>query len=267
MTTFCPLFSSSKGNSIYIGAEGGGVLVDVGRSCRQTEAALHNIGVAPDSIRAVFVTHEHSDHVSGLRVFAAKYHTPVYATAGTLEALDDMRILDGRFDAFVLSEAGTDCGALFVQNFRTPHDSRESCGYVLTAEDGSRVAIATDLGEMTDTVLSAIRGCETVLLESNHDVRMLQSNPQYPYPLKKRILGTHGHLCNEVCAETACLLAESGTQHLFLGHLSEQNNLPELAYRVTADALEAAGAVCGDDITLTVASPVWAEKAVRLCSR
>lgn len=267
MTTFCPLFSSSKGNSIYIGAEGGGVLVDVGRSCRQTEAALHNIGVAPDSIRAVFVTHEHSDHVAGLRVFAAKYDTPVYATAGTLEALDDMRVLGGRFNTFVLGEAGTDCGALFVQSFCTPHDSRESCGYVLTAEDGSRVAVATDLGEMTDTVLTALKGCETVLLESNHDVRMLQSNPQYPYPLKKRILGTHGHLCNEACAEAACTLVENGTQHLFLGHLSEQNNLPALAYRVTSDALQAHGAQADVDFTLTVASPVWAQKAVQLCSR
>ena len=267
MTSFCPLFSSSKGNAVYIGAEGGGVLVDAGRSCRQTEAALHNIGVAPDSRRAVLITHEHSDHVQGLRVFASRYHTPVYATAGTLEALDSQRLLDGQFDAYALGPDGVDCGALFATAFRTPHDARESCGYVFTDEDGARIAVATDLGELTDTVRAALTGCETVLLESNHDVAMLQNNPQYPYPLKQRILGARGHLCNEACAEEAVRLVETGTRSLFLGHLSEQNNLPFLADRVTADALEAAGAVRDGDFTLTVASPVWAGKAVRLCAR
>ena len=264
MTTFCPLFSSSKGNSIYIGAPDGGILIDCGRSCRQVEAALHNIGVAPDSIRAVFVTHEHTDHVNGLRVFASKYGTRVYASGGTLEALDDMQILNGKFDAFALKTQGTDVGSLFVKPFRTSHDARESCGYVISAESGERVAIATDLGVMTDTVRTAISGCETVLMESNHDVRMLENNPQYPYPLKKRILGERGHLSNEVCAETVCELVKNGTKHIFLGHLSEQNNLPALAYRVTASELEAQGAVENTDYTLQVAKPDWDEKAVQL---
>lgn len=264
MTTFCPLFSSSKGNSIYIGAPDGGILIDAGRSCRQTEAALHNIGVAPDSIRAVFVTHEHSDHVSGLRVFASKYKTRVYATNGTLEALDEMGILNGKFDAFTLNPSGTDIGSLFVQSFPTSHDARESCGYVISSENGERVAIATDLGVMTDTVCTAITGCETVLIESNHDVRMLENNPQYPYPLKKRILGARGHLSNEVCAETVRTLVQDGTKHVFLGHLSEQNNVPALAYRVTASELAATGAAENEDYTLQVAKPVWDEKAVRL---
>ena len=264
MTTFCPLFSSSKGNSIYIGAPDGGILIDAGRSCRQTEAALHNIGVAPDSIRAVFVTHEHSDHVSGLRVFASKYKTRVYATNGTLEALDEMGILNGKFDAFTLNPSGTDIGSLFVQSFPTSHDARESCGYVISSENGERVAIATDLGVMTDTVCTAITGCETVLIESNHDVRMLENNPQYPYPLKKRILGARGHLSNEVCAETVCMLVQNGTKHVFLGHWREQPTVPALAYRVTASELAATGAAENEDYTLQVAKPVWDEKAVRL---
>ncbi len=264
MTTFCPLFSSSKGNSIYIGAPDGGILIDAGKSCRQTEAALHNIGVSPDSIHAIFVTHEHSDHVSGLRVFASKYNTRVYAMNGTLQALDETAILNGKFDAFTLSPSGTEVGSLFVKAFRTSHDARESCGYVISAESGERVAIATDLGVMTDTVREAITGCETVLIESNHDVRMLENNPQYPYPLKKRILGERGHLSNEVCAETVCSLVQNGTKRVFLGHLSEQNNLPALAYRVTASELSAAGAAENGDYILQVAKPVWDEKAVRL---
>lgn len=264
MTTFCPLFSSSKGNCIYIGAPDGGILIDAGKSCRQIEAALHNIGVAPDSIRAVFVTHEHTDHVSGLRVFASKYNACVYASGGTLEALDDMQILNGKFDAYALNTQGTEIGSLLVKSFSTSHDARESCGYVVTAESGERVAIATDLGVMTDTVRAAITGCETVLLESNHDVRMLENNPQYPYPLKRRILGERGHLCNEVCAAASCDLVKNGTKHLFLGHLSEQNNLPALAYRVTDIELQSAGAVENADYTLRVAKPVWDERAVQL---
>lgn len=264
MTTFCPLFSSSKGNCIYIGAPDGGILIDAGRSCRQIETALHNIGVAPDSIRAVFVTHEHSDHISGLRVFASKYTARVYATGGTLEALDNMQILNGKFDAYALCAQGTEIGSMLVKPFATSHDASESCGYVVTAESGERVAIATDLGVMTDTVRAAITGAETVLLESNHDVRMLENNPQYPYPLKKRILGERGHLCNEICAQTACDLIKSGTKNLFLGHLSEHNNLPALAYRVTASELESAGARENEDFVLRVAKPVWDEKAVQL---
>ena len=264
MTTFCPLFSSSKGNAIYIGAPDGGILIDAGRSCRQIEVALHNIGVAPDSIRAVFVTHEHSDHINALRVFASKYRTRVYATNGTLEALDDMQILSDKFDAFALNPEGTDCGSLYLKPFPTSHDCRESCGYVVCAEDGTRIAVATDLGCVTDAVLDAITGCETVLLESNHDVRMLENNPQYPYPLKRRILGDAGHLSNEVCAQTACALVKNGTKRLFLGHLSEQNNLPALARSVTATELTACGAVEDTDFTLQVAKPVWNERAVQL---
>lgn len=263
MTMFCPLFSSSKGNSIYIGAESGGILIDAGRSCKQIEMALHDIGVAPDSIRTVFITHEHTDHVSGLRVFASKYHPRVYATVGTLEALDDMRILNGKFDAFSMQD-GIDCGSLFVQAFPTSHDSRESCGYIAQDETGARIAVVTDLGVMTDTVHEAITGCETVLIESNHDVHMLENNPNYPYPLKRRILGAHGHLSNELCAETVCDLVKNGTTRVFLGHLSEQNNMPALAHRVTTDELEATGAKAGSDYILTVAKPVWNERAVQL---
>ena len=264
MTTFCPLFSSSKGNCMYIGAPDGGILVDIGRSCRQTETALHNIGVAPESIRAVFVTHEHSDHVQGLRVFASKYGTRVYASNGTLEALDDAGILNGKFDAFAIGGDGAQVGSFLVTPFRTSHDARESCGYVICAETGVRVAIATDLGVMSDTVFDAIAGCDTVVLESNHDVRMLENNPQYPYALKKRILGVRGHLSNEACAETVCRLVRHGTRRIFLGHLSEQNNVPALAYRVTASELAAAGAQPETDYCLQVAKPVWDARAVRL---
>ena len=242
MTTFCPLFSSSKGHCIYIGAPDGGILIDAGKSCRQTETALHNIGVAPDSIRAVFVTHEHSDHISGLRVFASKYGARVYASGGTLEALDEMQILNGEFDAYALGEQGTGVGSLFIRSFRTSHDSRESCGYVIAAESGERVAIATDLGVLTPPVHEALSGCDLVALESNYDLHMLRSGP-YPYYLRSRIESTRGHLSNDECAAKLLELVQEGCKKFALCHLSQENNTPMLALQTVFNTFGAAGVI------------------------
>lgn len=260
MARFCPLFSGSSGNSIYIGNSDGGILVDIGKSAKQTEAALFNIGVDPDSIDAVFVTHEHSDHISGVRVFASKHHTKVFGTSGTLAALEENGTCNGKFPFEVIPECGAEAGSLLVTPFKTSHDSRESCGYKIDCSDSRKIAVATDLGEMTDTVMNAILGCDLVLLESNHDVMMLQNGP-YPYPLKQRILGKRGHLSNESCAETAVKLIESGTTRLFLGHLSRENNMPELAFQTTYAALCECGAKEDTDYILKVAKPMCEERA------
>ena len=149
MARFCPLFSGSSGNSIYIGNNDGGILVDTGMSAKKIGEALFNIGVAPESLNAVFVTHEHSDHIKGLRVFASKYHIKVYGTKGTLSALDDMGILNGKFETEEVSFSGNEAGPLFVTPFHTSHDARESCGYKIDCSDGRKISIATDLVEMT----------------------------------------------------------------------------------------------------------------------
>lgn len=263
MAKFCPLFSGSTGNASYIGSAGCGILIDVGRSARQTEAALFSIGVDPDSIRAVFITHEHTDHISGVRVFAAKHHVRVFATGGTLRALEDFGICDGKFRTEVVPAEGAQVGGLLVKPFCTRHDCRESCGYTVDCGDGRRLAVATDLGEMTKAVAAALTGCDLVLLESNHDVGMLKNGP-YPYALKMRILGKHGHLSNDACSEAAVKLVACGTTRLILGHLSRENNLPELAYQTTFAALLSAGAKEGVDYVLKVAKPVWDERAIVL---
>lgn len=170
MARFCPLFSGSSGNSIYIGNNDGGILVDTGMSAKKIGEALFNIGIAPESLNAVFVTHEHSDHIKGLRVFASKYHIKVYGTNGTLSALDDMGILNGKFETEEVSFSGNEAGPLFVTPFHTSHDARESCGYKIDCSDGRKISIATDLGEMTEEVFSAVSGSDLVMLESNHDV-------------------------------------------------------------------------------------------------
>ncbi|MBE6827080.1 MAG: MBL fold metallo-hydrolase [Ruminococcaceae bacterium] len=263
MAKFCPLFSSSGGNAIYIGSGEDGILIDVGMNCKRTELALYGIGVDPDSVKAVFVTHEHSDHIGGLKVFAAKHNIPVYATEGTLDALTQRDYIKPETEINTVSFDGNEISSLLVKPFRTSHDAKESCGYVVLTPDGRKIAVCTDLGTVTDEVESAVSGCDLVLLESNHDVRMLENGP-YPYPLIQRIKSDKGHLSNDSCSELAVKLIKSGTTRLILGHLSERNNFPELAYTTTYSALDTAGAKEDSDYILKVAKPVWDGKALML---
>ncbi|MBE6772329.1 MAG: MBL fold metallo-hydrolase [Ruminococcaceae bacterium] len=252
MAKFCSLFSSSSGNSTYIGTSQGGILIDVGVSAKKTADALRNIGVEPDSIAAIFVTHEHSDHINGIRVFAERHGTKVYASHGTLAEMEDIGTITPKISADVIPWEGMEAGGMFIRPFKTPHDSRESTGYSIVTPDGKRLAVATDIGKVTDTVMNAIYGSDLVLLESNHDVGMLRNGP-YPYFLKERILSNHGHLSNEACAETAVKLMQSGTTRFILGHLSKENNIPALAFETTRAAMKMAGAVENLDYLLSVA--------------
>ncbi len=263
MAKFCPLFSSSSGNSVYIGSGESGILIDAGVSAKKIHMSLHSIGVNPETLNAIFITHEHSDHINGLRVFASKYRIKVYATEGTLNALEQSGSLRGDFNADVISPDGNDAGALFVKAFKTSHDAAESCGYTVDTPDGRKISVATDLGIMTDAVRNAVSGSDLILLESNHDVTMLENGP-YPYPLKKRILGAKGHLSNDVCAEEAVKFIKSGTTRLVLGHLSKKNNFPELAYQTTYSALSEAGAAENTDYILKIAKPEWEGRAIIL---
>lgn len=252
MAKFCSLYSSSDGNCTYIGCSQGGILVDVGITAKRTEAALADIGVDPRSLAAIFVTHEHNDHVKGIRVFAERYGIKVYSSEGTLIGMEDINAVTAKTKTEIIPESGIEAGGMFVRSFRTPHDSRESNGYTVVTPDGKRLAVATDIGTVTETIMNAVYGSDLILLESNHDVGMLQNGP-YPYFLKQRILSNHGHLSNENCAKTAVKLMESGTTRFVLGHLSKENNIPSLAFETTRAAMTMAGATENIDYILSVA--------------
>lgn len=255
-----PLFSGSKGNSYFIGSSGEGVLIDAGRSCKQLEAALALNGVDIRQIGAVFVTHEHIDHCSALRVLVKKYDLAVYASAGTLRALEMGQKLEPNARTYVIEDSAA-VGNMRVERINTPHDAAESCCYRVTAADGKSALIATDMGKMTDPVRLAAAKSDFVVLESNHDLEMLKYGP-YPYPLKKRILSDLGHLSNEACASELAELVRGGTLRLMLGHLSEQNNTPAVALRTSVAELERAGLKYNSDFTLGVAPGCATEMSV-----
>lgn len=252
MARICPLFSGSSGNSYYIGTARDGILVDVGRSAKQIDGMLDTCGIDGKAIHAIFITHEHSDHVSGLRVFASRHRIPVYTSAGTMAALEKAGCVNEKIEAGVIGAGGMACAGMQVTPFPIPHDSAECVGYRIETPDGRKIALSTDLGCLTDTVKENLSGADTVILESNHDVGMLQNGP-YPYHLKRRILSDTGHLSNAVCASELDSLVRSGSTRFILAHLSHENNTPELAFQTTLCALKMSGMRQGRDFELFVA--------------
>lgn len=254
MITFCTLFSGSSGNAVYLGTERGAILIDCGMSGKQTLDAMHNAGLDPEELDAIFITHEHSDHVKGAGILSRKLNLPIYATEGTWAGMENAlgsipahhRVVIEAGESFFLND-------LEVVPFSLPHDANDPVGYRIYTPRAS-VAVATDLGYFAQNVQDAVMGAEVVLLESNHDPDLLKRNPHYPQHLKSRILGRKGHLSNASGAEAAVRLAQGGTRHLLLGHLSSENNTPDMAYRTTRAALENAGACIDRDVTLHVAA-------------
>lgn len=256
MAKFCSLFSGSKGNCTYIGFGKNGILVDAGVSAKKITDALNGRNIDAGTITAIFLTHEHVDHISGVRVLAKKLHIPVYATKGTLQAMDQLHALDANVEYRELDEnLPVDAE---VCAFSTPHDAADSCGYIFHTKE-RKIAVCTDLGTVTDKVHEHLSGCDLVMLESNHDLMMLQNNTGYPYPLKRRIMSENGHLSNPICAGELVKLAQTGTTRFVLAHLSRDNNLPALAKETAVSSLSMGGFENGTDYTLTVAQQTGAD--------
>lgn len=249
MAKVVPLFSGSKGNSYYIGTSSQGVLIDAGRNCKQIELAMEANGLSMKNVSALFITHEHSDHCSAVRVLSKRYGLKVFGSAGTLNAISRGLYPETRLEVI---ETELALGDMSIQRINTPHDAAESCCYRVTASDGKSAMIATDMGVMLPEVKAAALKSDFVVLESNHDINMLKFG-EYPYPLKMRILSDKGHLSNDACSRELADLVRSGTMRLMLGHLSEHNNTPELAARTSVAALQKEGMKRNLDFTLDIA--------------
>lgn len=240
------LCSGSKGNCTLIKCRDSAILIDAGRSTKYIKTALASLGLAPEDISAIFLTHSHSDHVSALKVWSSHYHTPVHASSAVC---DDVMNKCGEVLVSHPILFEEKIGDITVKSFPTDHDVFGSVGYRIEA-DGVSLGLATDLGRVTDSVKAGLCGCRAVVLESNHDVGMLLNGP-YPPELKQRILSRFGHLSNESGAEFARFLADNGAEKLMLAHLSEINNTPELAKKASLSAL----ADILDRVELAVAEP------------
>lgn len=236
MARIYPLFSSSKGNSSFIGNSDGGILVDAGVSCKRLCEALKANDIDPAVIQGIFITHTHSDHVSGLKVLTKKYHIPVFAQKTNLEILVSDGKIDPACDVNEVDDNEVCIGDYAVKGFATFHDTPASCGYQIKTPDGKQVCVCTDLGTVTNEVDMHLSGSDLVLLESNYDESMLKNGP-YPYELKRRIASDHGHLSNSACGEQLKKLMTAGTYKFILGHLSQENNTPFQAENSAVGAL------------------------------
>ena len=246
------LASGSSGNSIYVGSEQTAVLVDVGINCKGLCLALDSRGLSPADLSGILITHEHSDHVKGLDVFAKRYSTPIYINQKTWNRLRprlkyaelmDVRIVEND-SQFVV-------GDIEVKSFSTPHDAVDSMGFRLNT-GRHVVSVFTDLGKTNERLIDAVAGSDLIYIEANYDPDMLKNGP-YPWDLKQRISGEFGHLSNLDCADGILELLNRGTSRFVLSHLSEHNNFPELAELTVNRILLEAGAKHGSDFQMNVA--------------
>lgn len=249
---FCSLFSGSSGNCIYAGSERTNILIDAGMSGKRITASLNEIGISAEEIDAILVTHEHSDHIHGVGVMSRMFNIPVYANNNTWRAMqneigsikeENIRVIKND-DVFSIED-------MDIKAYSTPHDAADPVGYCLWC-NGRKISIATDIGHASDNVLNNIKESDLILLESNHDVEMLKAGP-YPYILKRRILSNTGHLSNDDAGKAIVKLLSDKYMTVLLGHLSEHNNYPELAYATVMSILNESGINIDKDIRLELA--------------
>lgn len=227
----CSIASGSSGNCIYIGDEDTHILIDAGISRKAIETGLKELELSGNDLDGIFITHEHSDHVKGLGVMARKYHIPMYGTKETIEAVKAISSLGNIGEELfhpVAAEEELQLKTLTVKPFKVSHDGANPVAYRVESGE-KKAAVATDLGIYNDYTIDHLKGLDVILLEANHDIRMLQTS-RYPYSLKQRILGKYGHLCNEMSGRLLDAILSDKMKRVFLGHLSNENNYPDLAY-------------------------------------
>lgn len=252
MLKFCSLYSGSTGNSLFLESSNSKILIDSGVSAKKIFDGLSSINVDINDIDAILVTHEHSDHVQSLGTISKKFDIPVYATHKTWDAMPGQRdkISSSNIKYFNANE-DFEIGDFKIHSFLIPHDAAEPCGFNFLCDD-KKLSIATDLGHVTNSIMDALNGSNFLMLEANYDPEVLKCS-RYPYLLKTRIAGPNGHLPNNLAGKTIAHLINSGLENVTLGHLSKENNFPELAYNTVVEELRFNN--CSQDsISLNVAN-------------
>lgn len=251
----CSIASGSSGNCIYVGSENTHLLVDTGISRKRIEEGLNSLEIKGEELDGILITHEHADHIQGLGVFTRKYQIPIYATPGTLRGIKSYKGLgkmpEGLYREIKVNSKFT-LGDIEVHPFTISHDANEPSGYRF--EHGEKkIAVATDLGKYDAYTVEKLKDLNAILLESNHDLHMLEVGP-YPYYLKQRVMGDRGHLSNELSGRLLCDILHSNLQNVVLGHLSKENNYAELAYEtVKLEVTLGNNPYKGDEIPISVA--------------
>ena len=234
------LGSGSGGNCAYLETDDARILIDAGFSHRQIRQRLATIGRVPESLNGILVTHEHSDHICGLSQLCGKLGIPIYCNRPTQEAIQFQTRT--AFDCRLFTTGGSfEIGDITVETFSIPHDAQDPVGFLLHS-NGTKVGFLTDLGHVTRLVIERVRPANVLVLEANHDVKMLQDCVRRPWSLKQRILGRHGHLSNDAAADATEQVMSQDLHHVYLGHLSRECNQPELAHRVVDERLRKIGA-------------------------
>ncbi len=252
MLKFCSLYSGSSGNCLFVSSNNTKILIDCGTSCKKICDGLASINSSIDEIDAILVTHEHSDHVQSLGMVSKKFNIPVYANKETWDAMPKQKEkISEENILFFENDKDFHIDDLTIHPFSTPHDAANPCGFNI--HNGKRkISIATDLGHMDDKIFNNLQGSSFILLESNYDPEILKVS-KYPFHLKQRIAGPHGHLSNATAGKTISALMKKDLKEVMLGHLSKENNFPELAYQTVAEELMQAGADISN-IKLSVAN-------------
>jgi len=251
---FCSLYSGSSGNSMFIASDKARILIDAGLPGKKIDMALQEINQEPKDLNGIFITHEHSDHIKGIGVLSRKYDIPIYANADTWSAMENSIGKIKEHNVKVIDKRSiTEIQDMNIKAFNIPHDAVAPMGY--TVSNGKKsISVATDFGTFTREIYDNIKDSEVILLESNHDVNMLKFGP-YPYPLKRRILSEIGHLSNDDCGSAIVELSKcSLNKKIILGHLSNTNNQPDLAYQTVLNVLNENGIKQNQDIILTMAN-------------
>lgn len=237
MLKFCSLYSGSSGNSSLVQSKDINILVDAGVSGKKIVDALASINVAIENIFAIIITHEHSDHTQSIATLSKKYNIPVYANKKTWEAMKDKKEKISKENiCYFNNNKSFTLNDMTILPFDIPHDAANPCGFTISDSD-SKISIATDIGHMTDSILDNIKNSNFLLLEANYEPDVLKCS-KYPFHLKERIASPIGHLSNIEAGKTINYLSEFGVKNVMLGHLSNENNFPELAYNSVLEQVE-----------------------------